>query len=376
MISKSHWMHVCLVLIILAVVSGCQAKKPILIGYSAELSGRTGELGVDGRDGAQLAVDNINAQGGVDGRPLQMIVKDDRGDPQTARQVDQELIQENVTAIIGHLTSAMTEAVFQQNNAAGMVMISPTTSSSDFTGKADLFFRVIPDTNFLGRALADYIYLDQSISHTVGVYDLRNASYASAWWTAFRARYQELGGTIDHELPYRSGEIDLHLLAGQLATVQPQAVVFVASAFDCALILQYARHQMSETRFFSAAWAVTNELLTKGGRNVDGIELESVYNPSYDSPAYLQFTEQYLKRFARKPSLAASHSYEAVLVLAEALRKTGGEKAGLPEALVQIKKFTGIQGEFTMDAYGDVQRIIFIVTVNNGQFEVKRDVIP
>jgi branched-chain amino acid transport system substrate-binding protein len=121
---------------------------------------------------------------------------------------------------------------------------------------------------------------------------------------------------------------------------------------------------------------VTNELLTKGGRNVDGIELESVYNPSYDSPAYLQFTEQYLKRFARKPSLAASHSYEAVLVLAEALRKTGGEKAGLPEALVQIKKFTGIQGEFTMDAYGDVQRIIFIVTVNNGQFEVKRDVIP
>ncbi len=357
-------------------LAGCGSRSPILVGYSAELTGRTSELGVDGRDGAQLAVERINQHGGVNGRPIQLVVKDDRGDPATARQVDEELRQAKVVAIVGHLTSAMSSAVIEQNNAAKMVMISPTTSSAEFSKRDDYFFRVTPDTDLLGRSMADYLYTNRSITSLVGVYDLRNRSYTQAWWDTFTQRYQKLGGTVEREFPFRSGITDLRTITDGMIAAQPKAVIFVTSAFDCALMMQYIRPKLEKTQFFSAAWAVTNELISKGGRSVDGMEMQSVFYPYNASAAYQNFAQIYQQRFGRQPSLAASHSYEAILVLSDALTRTQGSQDGLPEALKQIKDFPGLQGNITIDPYGDVERNIYMVRVTSGYFSIIKIINP
>ncbi len=130
---------VLLVVIVLIVVRSLRSRA-FLLGFAGELTGRHAGMGVDGRDGAILAVDEINKTGGINGRKIKLIIKDDKGDPEVARRVDVELIKQGVVAIIGHITSGQTAAVLEQINKANVVLISPAASSIQFSGQADFFF--------------------------------------------------------------------------------------------------------------------------------------------------------------------------------------------------------------------------------------------
>lgn len=128
------------------------------IGFSGTLTGRGTEFGTRDRNAAQLAVYEINKNGGIKGRPLVLITKDDKNDPDTARKVDQELIDAGVVAIIGHPTSHMTLASVALMNTIKMLMISPTTSTTNLTGIDDYFIRVTPDNRAIAHEHADYTY--------------------------------------------------------------------------------------------------------------------------------------------------------------------------------------------------------------------------
>jgi branched-chain amino acid transport system substrate-binding protein len=362
--------------LLLLLLPGCQSTSPIVIGFAAEITGRRSELGVDGRDGAQLAVNHINAQGGVAGRPLRLLVYDDQSDPNTARQVDRMIMEQGAVALIGHMTSEMTKAVLEQNNQAGLLTISPTASSSEFSGLDDYFLRVLPDTASMGRALADYIYTHSAVDRVLLVYDLSNLSYTQSLSEAFQRQFSHLGGDADQSISFTSNESDLKGIAFAIRAAQPQAVVLLTSAFDGALLLQYVRPALPNTRFFGASWSVTNELIAKGGRHVDGVELISVYDPNYASASYQAFLQAYQQQYSRRPSLAASHAYETVLVLAEALQQTDGQAQGLKTAVLEIQNFPGLQGEISFDPYGDVSRPLFMTRVIDGQFVVVATLSP
>ena len=151
---KRSWILNLLALLGVLVLAGCQSTPPIKIGLAVELTGRRADLGVAARDGAVLAVENINANGGVAGRQIELLIMDDQGDPQIARQVDQQLVSQGVVAIVGHLTSEQTAAAFEQMNQAGVVLFSPTSSSGDFSNQADYFFRIMPSNDLMARSLA------------------------------------------------------------------------------------------------------------------------------------------------------------------------------------------------------------------------------
>lgn len=110
-------------------LSGCAYRSPIRVGFAGELTGRQADLGVHGRNGAQLAVEAINAAGGVAGRPIELLVRDDRGTSEGAQAADRELISEGVVAIIGHMTSAQTVAGRLVTELAKMVLFSPAAST-------------------------------------------------------------------------------------------------------------------------------------------------------------------------------------------------------------------------------------------------------
>jgi len=113
---------------------GCVQKEPIRVGFVAELTGRQADLGVQERNAAELAVDKINAAGGVAGRPIELVVRDDRGTSEGAQAADRELIAARVVAIIGHATSGQTIAALPVAEQAGMVLISPSSSTPKLSG--------------------------------------------------------------------------------------------------------------------------------------------------------------------------------------------------------------------------------------------------
>jgi len=357
-------------LILVVACSGCVGKRPIQIGLVVELTGARSTLGVAARDGAQLAAEDINKKGGINGQPIELVIENDRGDPDIARQVDADLVEKGVVAIIGHATSGQAAAVFDQINADKVVLISPGASSSQFSGQKDYFFRVVSSTDTLGEALADHMYTARGTRHLTCIYDTNNRAYAEPLWQSIQDRFGALGGSIDQVFPFVSGETDLQSLMVQVTATDPETVVFIASGVDTALMVQYGAQHGLDAQLFSSAWAQTNELLEKGGQAVDGLEMIAGYHPHDTSPTFQQFSAQFEARYGHAPGLMASYGYEALLILAHALEQTKGKAAGLPEALATIRDWQGVQGRISMDKYGDVKREIYVAVVRDGQYEI------
>lgn len=363
-----RWQPIALLLIVLA--TGCSGPQPILIGYAAQLTGPHSDLGVDGRDGALLAVERLNAAGGVVGRPLELLVRDDRGDPEVARQVDAELIEHGVIALIGHGTSSQTAAVFEQLNQMGVVLISPTSSSHEFTARDDYFFRVMPATSLQAQALAEHLHAT-GLTRVTGVFDQTNQAFTKSYWQHLADELVAQGIQAATAISFSSGSDNPRSVAATLAASQPTAVVLLASAFDTGLLTQAFRQIDPFTPIFTTTWAQTDELLVKGGAAVEGLQLLSVYDPESKHPAFQAFHTHFEQRYRRTPSFAAVYSYEAVLVLAEGLRRSDGQAEGLREALHDLGRVNVLQGELVFDQYGDVRRDLYMTVVRDGKFVVE-----
>lgn len=135
--------------LLIASTVSCTDRTPIKIGFTGTLTGIQSERSIMIRNRVLLAVNEINEAGGINNRPIEIIIKNDQGQPGIAQEVDKELIDAGVSAIIGHTTSRMSEAGSEIANIHQTVMISPTTSTDTLTDKDDYFFRISTPSAFL-----------------------------------------------------------------------------------------------------------------------------------------------------------------------------------------------------------------------------------
>ena len=372
---NNSWLRFILVVLLIGTLGyflqGCINKKPILIGFAAELTGRKAELGVQERNGVQLAVETINASGGVAGRKIELIVRDDHGTPGQAQAADRELINAGVLAIIGHATSGQTVAGLDVTNPAHVVLLSPTVSTPKLSGLDDYFFRVYPSFKDSAQAFAQYTYQRSGINRLAIIYDIDNAAYAETYSTAFADRFQSLGGKIAGEISFSSvTQPDFSPLLLKLRASKAEGLLIIASDVDTALIAQRTRLMDWQIPLYTSAWAQTETLINNGGQAVEGLKLEQSYALTNQSPAFLDFQARYQARFGHAPSFGAAFGYEAALVLALALEKTGGETGGLRHALVEIRDFRGLMDTFSFNRFGDVERPFYLSSIRDGKFVI------
>lgn len=344
-------------------------NKPIIIGFAAQLTGRQAELGVQERNGAQLAIEEINGAGGIAGRKIELIIRDDSGIPEKAELVDSELVKAGAIAIIGHATSAQTLAGLKVTNPANVVMIGPTISTPELSVLDDYFFRVHPSFKSSSQTFAKYIYERTDISRMAIIYDKDNLAYTKNYSTTFADKFQSLGGKITDEVGFSSiAQPDFSPLLSKLCETKAEGLLIMASDIDTALIAQRARLMGWQVPMFTSAWAQTETLINNGGQSVEEMKLEQAYDLTSQSSAFIDFKSRYKARFGTDPSFGAAYSYEAALVLTEALKKTNGNKNGLKQALLEIHDFKGLMDTFSFDRFGDVERPWYLSTIRNGKF--------
>ncbi|WP_210394715.1 ABC transporter substrate-binding protein [Motiliproteus sediminis] len=359
-----------LALLAAVAVVGCSEAEPYKLGYIAGLSGRVADLGIAGRNGAMLAIEQRNAAGGVDGRKVVLEVRDDAQRAETAVQGATELVEAGVEAIIGPMTSVMAMELVPVINQHGVVMVSPTVTTSQLTGIDDNFLRVIRDTDEYGRRNAEYRFQQLGHRRIAVVYDVRNASYTESWLASFRKYFERQGGEVIKEVTFRSGE-EVHFseLAQQLVDAQPDSVQIVSAAMDAALLIHQLRKLAPAMPIATSEWAATEKLLELGGTAVEGVVMAQFFDRSSSTPSYLQFRQAYEERFSQPPGFAEIAGYDAAQVIMTALaEKRDGES--LKEAIVRIGAFKGAQGTVVIDRYGDAQRDTYITEVKNGQFRL------
>lgn len=346
-------------------------KVPIIIGFSAQLTGSQAELGVQERNGVQLAVEKINESGGIGGRNISLIVNDDRGIPRIAEVGDKELIEKGAIAIIGHATTAQTLEGLKVTNPANIIMIGATVSTPELSGIDDYFFRVHPSFKNSAQTFANHIYESNGITHMAIIYDKDNSSYSKTYSRVFSDKFKELGGNITEEITFSSAtQPDFSPILSKLQESKPDGLLIIASDVDTALISQRAKIIDKQIKLFTSAWAQTETLISKGGQAVEGMEIEQAYNLTNQSESFIDFKSKYKARFGNEASFGSAYSYEAMLILAEALKTTQGSKDGLKQSLSEINDFNVLIDKISLDKFGDVERPYYISTIDEGKFKM------
>ncbi|MDA8141903.1 MAG: ABC transporter substrate-binding protein [Desulfobacteraceae bacterium] len=355
-------------LVVFAGVLGCTKKEPIQIGFIAGLSGRVADLGVPGRNGAMLAVEQINVAGGIHGRPVTLLARDDQQNTETAQNAVAELLSQKVQVIIGPMTSNMAIAVLPVINTSPAILVSPTVATTDLSGKDDHFIRVIGVTTDYAQRNARYQVEKLGLLKTAVIYDRNNAAYSESWLRDFRKTLEGLGGTIVRMRPYRSSDETVFLeMVMDLLSSKPDNLLIIANAVDAALICQQVRKVAPKLPITMSEWASTERFIELAGKASENVYVSQFLNRDDTSERYLKFRTAYMRRFGQEPGFAGVAGYDAASVVLEAMARQRMDQS-LKNTIIGIGEFHCLQQWIKIDRFGDAERKNYLSVIHNGQY--------
>lgn len=354
-----------------AALVGCGDRSPLQVGFMGDLTGRAADLGVGGRDAATLAIEEINAAGGIDGRPVELRSVDDHQDAEAARRAFHALEASGVEVVVGPMTSAVMAALRPQLEASALLMVSPTVTSSEFDGVDDRLFRVIASTRTYARRSAQYHAERQGLRRVAVVLDENNLAFTQSWFDDFAAEFQRQGGRIVGRVSYdlKAGVRFAHVVDEALAT-RPDGLLLLANAADAAQLVQQARKRAPDLPLLTAEWSATDTFLAMAGAAAEGVHQAQFMDRNSHEPTYEAFVERFRHRFGRGPGFAELAAYDATQVVLQAMaaRREGED---LKQTVLRVGRFQGAQQTVVFNATGDADRETHITVVRQGHYVVE-----
>lgn len=345
------------------------SREPVVVGVSLVLSGLNSEIGVSCRDGIELASETANAAGGVRGRPLKIVVKNDLDDPAAAEAADAELAAAGAVAVIGHMASRSAPLAIEGAARRRIPLISPTVSSPAFSGIDDYFFRVIGESPLQGRALARHA-VRTGLRRVAAAYEESNAAYTKGVYEAFRREMEAAGGIVQEAASFRTAVgTDYASVLDEAMAFAPDAVLLAASPVDVAAVCALMEARGIAVPVYAGAWAMTDELSQFGGRSAERAVVAGTVDFRSGSPAYLAFASAYRAKYGKEPTWSAVYGYESLLLLHRALSAAPSlDGPAVKAALLGAGPFEGLQDRFSLDAWGDAARGYFLFRIEDGEF--------
>ncbi len=346
---------------------GVEAKKAIKLGFVGSISGMTSDMDVNARDGVIYAVEEVNEGGGILGRKVELIIKDDMRNTATAKRVDRELLEKGVVAIIGHSTSSMTIAGKSIADRYRRVLISPTAASNQLFGKDDYVVCVNSSLKEETMRLAKVAGKNLGTRKVVCFYDLSNPSYSENYLKWFTRFFEKYGGMVVDSVAFNSKNMnEFWDMISRIDLRGAKGVLIIAAPLHSAILAQKLREARDDIDIFCVSWALTSTFLKEGGRAIEGVWFCSDFNPGCRKKSYLNFRRGYKRQYGKEPDLISMLGYETVMVLKHALEKNNGHAQNLLKFIPG--KYNGVQGSFLIDRYGDTYRDWFLLRVKNGKF--------
>ncbi|HAZ06103.1 MAG TPA: hypothetical protein DCY58_07425 [Acetobacterium sp.] len=368
--SKKLFFTLVLLIVIVLCLSSCLVQKPLSIGFVASLTGSTSELGVNGRNGLLMAVEEMNAAGGVNGKAVEVVIKDDQNNPEVGLAVDQELQEAGISFIVGHMTSNMATLSVPFVNSQDMLMINPTMSATTLFGQDDHVIGVVSPNSDQAAIIKESMVKDSVGKRVAVIYESQNLAYTKTVKDGIAQDIAPVGGQIIYEEAFLASANPNYLeISQRVLSTQSDSIVILASSFDAAMFCQQFYKLNNQTPIYLAAWSMNNDLLLQGGAAVEGVTITSLIDLESQAPAYMAFRDNYLKKYGAEPTFAAVYTYEATMLLLNTVAETANPNPEkVKQAILQKGIYPGLQNEITIDGYGDASRTIYEYVVKNGQF--------
>ena len=340
----------------------------IEVGFYGALTGPQATFALSGRNGARLAIDEINRAGGVLGKKLSLLSEDDRNEPAEAASAVSKLITQNhVVALIGENASSRTLAAAPIAQSYNVPMVSPSSTNVEVTKKGDYIFRVCFIDPSQGKALA--LFARQNLkAGTAAILIDSKSDYSVGLAAAFENSFTAAGGKVISQIKYAEGDSDFSAQLTTLTALKPD-VLFVPGYYtDAGLIARQARSLGLQSVLLGADGWDSPKLAEIGGAAVEGSYFSNHYSVDDPSPAVRKFVDTYKQAYGAEPDSIAALSYDAARLVADAIRRAGStEGKRVRDALASTKDFPGVTGNITMDADRNPVKLPVILKVVNGR---------
>ncbi len=346
---------------------------PIKIGYIGDLSGSTAVWGQAGLNGALLTAEEINANGGILGRQVQIVSADGRGQAADSVNALNKLIdQDNVLAVIGTNFSSCNIAMAPIADSKHVPLLATAASNPKVTVDKDgnllpYSFRIGFIDPFQGEVLANFAYNELN-AKTAAVITNMADDYSVGLSTYFENQFTSLGGSIVSKVEGQSGDNDYRAQLSQVAATNPDILMIPWTYKDVAMIANQARELGITATFIGGDGWDSTDLLTMAGAALEGGYYTS--QASYANEVTKPFAEAYTAKFGITPETEALFTHDGLYWIKDAFERAGQiDSVALRDALENTTSFTGLMGEMAIDpkTHNPVKPAV-INTIKDGAF--------
>ncbi|MBL9188142.1 MAG: ABC transporter substrate-binding protein [Opitutaceae bacterium] len=362
--------------VLFALVS-VRGAEPVRLGFFMSITGRDASFGEASLRGARLAIDELNAAGGVLGRPLELVVEDNRSLAGESATAAKKLIaRDRVAALIGECSSARTLEAAPVAHAAGVPLITPASTSPKVTEVGDAIFRVCFIDPFQGEVLATFARQRLGLKRAALL--IENGSPYSVGLAEFFAKtFTALGGEIVATQKYGGTDTDFRAPLTALRAARPDAIFLPGYYVAAGLVAQQARQLGLPATLLGGDGFEAPQLLEIGGAALEGVYYSSHFSEANTAPESRRFVAAYRARHGAAPNGLAALTYDAVRLAADGIARAGTtDKTALRRALAATKDFPGATGRTTINARRDADKDAAIIAVRGGRLEFVETVRP
>lgn len=342
----------------------------IKIGGVAPLSGNVAVYGVECKNGIDLAVEEINAAGGVAGKKLVFICEDDEGMPDKTVNAFKKLItKDKVSIVIGSLTSGCAKAITTLAQARGVVQIAPAATSPDITDAGNFIFRACFIDPFQGTVGGKFAAENLGAKNAAILYDLQN-DYSVGLTENFKASFTAAGGRIAAEESYAGGDKDFNAQLTKIKNASPDVVYLPDYYGTVALVAKQLRAQGIQCPIVGA----------DGWDGLVGTAGDEVLNGYYSNHYAIDSTEdkvrEYVAAFRAKynknPNAFAALGYDSVYMVKDAIEAAGSTDAAAVRSALEKTNGSYVTGHLTFDAkHNPVKSAVMLKIVSDGNGGIK-----
>ena len=342
--------------------------ETIKLGVVGPLTGGYANYGLSVQHGAQLAVDEINAAGGVNGKQLELSAQDSQGDPESAVAAYGKLMDWGMNVFLGGVLSGETASVVAAAKADDMFIMETTGSADKCIDGNDKAFRICFYDSYQGTAAADYLK-DNALADEVGVFYQSDNDYSAGLYNAFVAECEKTGVTIKETQTFTTAtNTDFSTQVNALVNSGVKVVFIPIYAEEASTFLTQAKGKFAEDVYFFGADGLDG-ILGKVSQDVTIADNVLMMTPfAADSAANVQaFVSAYQANYNATPDQFAADAYDAVYVVKAAVEAAGGSTSGAELAAVMTSlTVEGVTGTMTWNADGNTNKAASAILYKNG----------
>ena len=353
-------------------------RSTIKIGFFGDLSGPTFNFGKSAINGVLMAAEEINQQGGINHRRIDVVIEDDKGSPEEAARLTAKLIdKDKVVAVIGAGTSGNSRAAAPKAQTSHVPLISPSSTDPAVTQAGDYIFRACFVDSFQGEVMASFAINTLKAQKAAILFDF-NSPYGRGLTDYFKNSFAKLGGRIVSEQSYAQGDADFK---GQLSTIrsaEPDVIYIPGYYGDVALIAKQARMiGLTQPLLGGDGWDAP-ELWQLGGDSLNGAYITTHYSVDNPSPVIQAFVDTYKHRYGNLlPDAHAALAYDATRLLFDAISRAGStDSTKIRDALAQTKNFAGVTGVINIDANRNAIKPAVVLKLQDVKFIYQETIQP